>query len=98
MRPAGSGSPSTSPRPTSARIRLTTTTRRPARSPSSAGRRLSASTSPWSETLAGRATETVAVNLSNPANATIGNVHALGTILDDDAQPALSIGDASVTE
>ncbi len=42
--------------------------------------------------------ETVAVDLSNPANASLGTAHALGTILDDDAQPALSIADASVTE
>jgi hypothetical protein len=42
--------------------------------------------------------ETVAVDLSNPTNATLGTAHALGTIVDDDAQPALSIGDASVAE
>jgi chitinase len=42
--------------------------------------------------------ETVAVDLSSPANASLGTAHALGTILNDDAQPALSIADASVTE
>ncbi len=42
--------------------------------------------------------ETVAVDLSNPANASLGTAHALGTILNDDPQPALSIADASVTE
>ena len=42
--------------------------------------------------------ETVAVDLSNPANATLATAHALGTIVDDDAPPALSIVDASVTE
>ena len=42
--------------------------------------------------------ETVAVDLSNPANASLGTAHALGTILDDDPQPALSIADASVAE
>jgi glucose/arabinose dehydrogenase len=42
--------------------------------------------------------ETVAVDLSNPSNATLGTAHALGTIVDDDAQPAISLADASVTE
>jgi hypothetical protein len=42
--------------------------------------------------------ETVAVDLSQAANATLGTAHALGTILNDDAQPAVSIADASVTE
>ena len=42
--------------------------------------------------------ETVAVDLSNPSNATLGSAHALGTIIDDDAQPAISLADASVTE
>jgi glucose/arabinose dehydrogenase len=42
--------------------------------------------------------ETVAVGLSNPANGTLGTSQALGTIHDDDPQPALSIADASVTE
>jgi hypothetical protein len=41
--------------------------------------------------------ETYFVNLSNPTNATIATAQGTGTILDDDG-PALSIGDASITE
>jgi hypothetical protein len=44
------------------------------------------------------ANETVLVNLSAPANATIGDAQGVGTILDDDLAPSLSIADASVTE
>ena len=42
--------------------------------------------------------ETVSLTLSNPGNATLGIANALGTIIDDDAQPAVSIADASVAE
>jgi hypothetical protein len=45
-------------------------------------------------------TETFMVNLSNPINATIGDGQGVGTITNDDAPPlpAVSIGDATVTE
>ena len=55
MLPAESGSRSHSPPPTAARISLRTTARRPERLRSSAGRRLSASTSLWSATPGERA-------------------------------------------
>src|SRR6266508_3674063 len=42
--------------------------------------------------------ETYFVNLSSPVNATIVDGQGLGTITDDDGFPALSIGDATVTE
>ena len=45
--------------------------------------------------------ETVVVNLSGAANATLFDAQATGTILDDDVAavvPAISIGDANVTE
>ncbi len=42
--------------------------------------------------------ETFGVNLSNPQNATLGDATGAGTITDDDDPPAVSIGDASVTE
>ena len=42
--------------------------------------------------------ETFFVNLSGAAGATIADAQALGTITDNDATPALSIGDVSVTE
>jgi glucose/arabinose dehydrogenase len=42
--------------------------------------------------------ETFNVNLTNPGNATIGDTQGVGTIVNDDAQPAISIGDAAVTE
>ncbi len=42
--------------------------------------------------------ETYTVLLSNPVNATLADGSGLGTILDDDPQPALSIADTSVTE
>lgn len=42
--------------------------------------------------------ETFFVNLSNPTGATIADAQALGTILNDDGVPSLSINDASVTE
>ena len=44
------------------------------------------------------ATETFAIVLSSPANATIANGSGLGTISNDDATPTLSIGNATVTE
>ncbi|HEV7682951.1 MAG TPA: Calx-beta domain-containing protein [Pyrinomonadaceae bacterium] len=42
--------------------------------------------------------ETFNVNLSNAVNATIADTQGVGTITNDDAQPAISIGDAAVTE
>ncbi|HEX6581851.1 MAG TPA: Calx-beta domain-containing protein [Actinomycetota bacterium] len=42
--------------------------------------------------------ETFTLALSNPANAAIADGSALGTISDDDAPPALSVNDVSVTE
>jgi len=48
--------------------------------------------------LANEPNETFNVNLSNPTNATIADSQGIGTITDDDPQPALSINDVSVTE
>ena len=42
--------------------------------------------------------ETYFVNLSSPVNATIADGQGLGTITDDDAPPAISIDDVTVTE
>jgi chitinase len=42
--------------------------------------------------------ETFGVELSSPTNATIADGQALGTIVDNDAPPSLSVNDASVTE
>ncbi len=42
--------------------------------------------------------KTVVVTLSNPVQATLGDAEAIGTIVDDDAQPALSIADVRVDE
>jgi hypothetical protein len=42
--------------------------------------------------------ETFLVNLSSPQNATIADGQAVGTILNDDAAPALSINDVSIAE
>lgn len=42
--------------------------------------------------------ETFNVNLSNPTNATIDDNQGVGTIVNDDTQPAISINDVSVTE
>lgn len=42
--------------------------------------------------------ETLNVNLSNPANATIGDSQGIGTIVNDDPQPSISINDVTVTE
>src|SRR5207253_2778202 len=48
--------------------------------------------------LLNEATETFALNLSNPTNAAFGDAQAIGTIIDNDAQPSLSIAGASATE
>ena len=42
--------------------------------------------------------ETFFVDLSGATNATIGDSRGVGTIIDDDAQPTISIGDVTVTE
>ena len=42
--------------------------------------------------------ETFLVNLSNPVNATIADGQGLGTIINDDALPSLSINDVTVIE
>ena len=42
--------------------------------------------------------ETFFVNLSNAVNATIAKPQGLGTILNNDALPSLSINDVTVTE
>ncbi|HEY0074691.1 MAG TPA: Calx-beta domain-containing protein [Abditibacteriaceae bacterium] len=42
--------------------------------------------------------ETFLVNLSSPANATIADNQATGTILNDDSVPGLSINDVSISE
>ncbi len=42
--------------------------------------------------------DTFFVNLSNPGNATIGDAQGVGTILNDDTAPVISIGDAGVAE
>ncbi|MGH8245378.1 MAG: Calx-beta domain-containing protein, partial [Gammaproteobacteria bacterium] len=42
--------------------------------------------------------ETFFVNLTGPVNATISDNQGVGTILDDDAPPSLSIDDATVSE
>jgi hypothetical protein len=42
--------------------------------------------------------ETFAVNLTSATNATIADSQGVGTIVDDDAIPSLSIGDVTVTE
>jgi ribosomal protein L35AE/L33A len=42
--------------------------------------------------------ETFFVDISGATNATIGDSRGVGTIIDDDAQPTLSIGDVTVTE
>ncbi|HEX8286252.1 MAG TPA: Calx-beta domain-containing protein [Pyrinomonadaceae bacterium] len=44
------------------------------------------------------ANETFFVNLSTPANATVGDGQGTGTINDDDGAPSLSVGDVTVTE
>jgi ribosomal protein L35AE/L33A len=42
--------------------------------------------------------ETFSVNLSNPTNATIADGQGVGSILNDDATPTLTINDVTVTE
>ena len=42
--------------------------------------------------------ENYTIGLSNPSNATLGDDLGLGTITDNDALPALSVGDVTVTE
>ena len=42
--------------------------------------------------------ETVAVNLSDPAGAPIGDAQGIGTIANDDGAPGLSVADVSVAE
>ena len=42
--------------------------------------------------------ETFAVNLTQPGNATIADSQGVGTILDNDGVPSISIGDVTVTE
>ena len=42
--------------------------------------------------------ETFSVGLSTPVNATLGDASGLGTITDDDPEPALSIGDVTIAE
>jgi hypothetical protein len=44
------------------------------------------------------AEETFLVNLIGPVNATLADGQGVGTIIDDDAPPALSIGDVSLAE
>ena len=44
------------------------------------------------------ANETLLINLSSPINATIADNQAVGTILNDDAPPSLSINDVSIAE
>ncbi len=44
------------------------------------------------------ANETFSVNLSNPANATLGDGTAVGTITDNDAAPSITIADVSIAE
>jgi len=44
------------------------------------------------------ANETVNLNLSNPANATIADAQGIGTITNDDPQPSLSVNDVSISE
>lgn len=42
--------------------------------------------------------ETFNLNLTSPTNATIGDSQGVGTILNDDSQPTISIADTAVTE
>jgi hypothetical protein len=44
------------------------------------------------------ADETFTLNLSGPANATIADGQGVGTVTDDDAAPAISVSDVTVTE
>jgi glucose/arabinose dehydrogenase len=42
--------------------------------------------------------ETFNVNLSNPTNATLGDDQGVGTIIDDDNPPTISVNDVTITE
>ncbi|MCC7265231.1 MAG: hypothetical protein IT369_22215, partial [Candidatus Latescibacteria bacterium] len=42
--------------------------------------------------------ETINLNLSNPTNATIADAQGIGTLINDDASPSLTINDVSVAE
>ena len=42
--------------------------------------------------------ETYSLNLTGPTNVVIGDAQGIGTIIDDDPQPTLSINDVTVTE
>ena len=53
---------------------------------------------PINEDQADEPDEAFTVRLLNPGNATIGDAQAVGTILDDDPTPAVSISNASVNE
>ena len=44
------------------------------------------------------ADETFTIELSEPAGVALANTRVVGTILDDDAEPALLIGDATASE
>ena len=44
------------------------------------------------------ASETYFLNLSGPTNATVTDPQGVGTIIDDDGEPALSVNDVTVTE
>ncbi len=43
-------------------------------------------------------TETFNVNLSNPTNATLGNSQGVGTIIDNDSPPTISVNDVAILE
>src|SRR5204863_487040 len=55
-------------------------------------------TVPITDDLLDELDEDFTVNLANPANATIADGAGVGTILDDDATPSLSIDDVTVNE
>ncbi|WP_168188951.1 retention module-containing protein [Thiomicrorhabdus sediminis] len=55
-------------------------------------------TVPISEDLIYEGNETFDVNLTNPSNATISDAQGLGTIVDNDAEPTITIDDVTVNE
>ena len=55
-------------------------------------------TSAWALNTVNEPTETFSVSLSGAVNATIADATGVGTVLDNDTTPALSISDVSVTE
>src|SRR5258706_15991700 len=55
-------------------------------------------TVPITDDLLDELDETFTVNLAGPTNATIADGAGVGTILDDDATPSLSINDVTVNE